>query len=217
MKVPTEVTDTQLCESINTTKHTKLNSRKQKSILLTTRNEDDCTVDLSEDRIQPVHVSGLYPGSVFEGTQKCGAISYDVTVEIQYVDMARSTLSGYLKIKGLTKEFPELTTYFEGEVMGEKYSFLTCKWDANQSRDTLHWRRFPSFKPYINIFTRDDFVYDYKDNDFVYMRWKEKFLVPDHRISSIHGASFAGFYYICYQRSTNQIKGFYFFRHHTFW
>jgi hypothetical protein len=41
--------------------------------------------------------------------------------------------------------------------------------------------------------------------------------VPDHHVDTIHGASFAGFYYICYQRSTNQIKGLYFYRHHTEW
>lgn len=28
------------------------------------------------------------------------------------------------------------------------------------------------------------------------MRWKERFLVPDHRVNHINGASFAGFYYI---------------------
>lgn len=49
------------------------------------------------------------------------------------------------------------------------------------------------------------------------MRWKEHFLVPDHRVRTIDGASFAGFYYICYQRSTNEIKGYYFFRNHSDW
>jgi Vacuolar import and degradation protein len=29
------------------------------------------------------------------------------------------------------------------------------------------------------------------------MRWKERFLVPDHRLKTINGASYAGFYYIC--------------------
>lgn len=29
------------------------------------------------------------------------------------------------------------------------------------------------------------------------MRWKERFLVPDHRVRAINGASYAGFYYIC--------------------
>jgi hypothetical protein len=55
------------------------------------------------------------------------------------------------------------------------------------------------------------------DDDFIYMRWKETFLVPNHHVSAIHGASFAGFYYICYQRSTSRIKGYYFFRHHKDW
>jgi len=32
------------------------------------------------------------------------------------------------------------------------------------------------------------------DNDrgAVFMRWKERFLVPDHRVQDINGASFAG-------------------------
>lgn len=29
------------------------------------------------------------------------------------------------------------------------------------------------------------------------MRWKERFLVPDHRVGNISGAGFAGFYYMC--------------------
>lgn len=28
------------------------------------------------------------------------------------------------------------------------------------------------------------------------MRWKEKFVLPDHKVKNIHGASFAGFYYV---------------------
>lgn len=35
------------------------------------------------------------------------------------------------------------------------------------------------------------------DRGFAFMRWKERFLVPDHRVTSINGASYAGFYYIC--------------------
>ena len=30
------------------------------------------------------------------------------------------------------------------------------------------------------------------DRGAVFMRWKEKFLVPDHRVQDINGASFAG-------------------------
>ena len=42
------------------------------------------------------------------------------------------------------------------------------------------------------------------------MRWKEQFLVPDHRVRSISGASFSGFYYICLNKRTGVIDGLYF-------
>lgn len=29
------------------------------------------------------------------------------------------------------------------------------------------------------------------------MRWKEQFVVPSSQAQNIHGASFAGFYYLC--------------------
>lgn len=44
------------------------------------------------------------------------------------------------------------------------------------------------------------------------MRWKEHFLVPDHTIKDISGASFAGFYYICFQKSKANIEGYYYHR-----
>lgn len=194
-------------------------TKKKKVLLLHARREDDDqVVNLSEERLRPVSVSGLYAGSKFHGTQKCGTASYEVNVELLHVNMEESTMSGYLKIKGLTSEFPELTTFFQAEIMGRKYSFHTRKWQADQKSDLLHWKKFPSFKPYVDIFNNDGFVYDpAEDSDYIYMRWKETFLVPDHHVSAIHGASFAGFYYICYQRSTNQIKGYYFFRNHKDW
>ncbi|KAI8971556.1 vacuolar import/degradation protein Vid24 [Mycotypha africana] len=165
-------------------------------------------------------VGELYAGSMFKGTQKCGTTSYEVNVEILNVNMKESTLSGYLKIKGLTSEFPELTTFFQAEIIGSKYSFHTRKWQADRQSDLLHWKKFPSFvQSYLENFAKDELWQeeDDQDGDFLYMRWKEMFLVPDHHINAIHGASFAGFYYICYQRSTKHIKGYYFFRHHKDW
>ncbi|KAI8358554.1 vacuolar import and degradation protein-domain-containing protein [Blakeslea trispora] len=192
---------------------------QKKNVLLHARAEHEKTVDISDTRLHPVSLNGLYAGSFFHGTQKCGTASYEVNVEILHVDLKESSLCGYLKIKGLTSEFPELTTFFEAEMIGPKYSFHTRKWKADQQSDLLHWKKFPSFAPYIDTFNNDNFVLNetIADSDFVYMRWKELFLVPNHHVSAIHGASFAGFYYICYQRSTNRIKGFYFFRHHKDW
>jgi hypothetical protein len=54
------------------------------------------------------------------------------------------------------------------------------------------------------------FVFDAARSSHVYMRWKEHFLVNDHRVSTIKGASFAGFYYVCFCKETGATEGFYF-------
>uniref|UniRef100_A0A8D2LWV1 GID complex subunit 4 homolog n=2 Tax=Varanus komodoensis TaxID=61221 RepID=A0A8D2LWV1_VARKO len=131
----------------------------------------------------------------------------------QHVDMENSYLCGYLKIKGLTEEYPTLTTFFEGEIISKKHPFLTRKWDADEDVDRKHWGKFPAFYQYAKTFNSDDFDYeDLKKDDFVFMRWKEQFLVPDHTIKDISGASFAGFYYICFQKSAASIEGYYYHR-----
>ena len=39
---------------------------------------------------------------------------------------------------------------------------------------------------------------------------QELFLVPNHKITDINGASFAGFYYICFQNTKGTIDGYYY-------
>jgi hypothetical protein len=57
--------------------------QKKKVLLLHARREDDDKfVNLSEKRLRPVCISGLYAGSRFQGTQKCGSSSYEVNVEL---------------------------------------------------------------------------------------------------------------------------------------
>lgn len=60
-------------------------------------------------------------------------------LQFQYVDMENSYLCGYLKIKGLTEEYPTLTTFFDGEIISQKHPFLTRKWDADEDVDRKHW------------------------------------------------------------------------------
>lgn len=155
------------------------------------------------------------------------------THTFQHVDEENSYLCGYLQINGLTDEYPTLTTFFDGEIISQKYPFLTRKWDADEDVDKKHWVRlqanttyliiflhafhfqskFSSFCQYSKSFNSDTF--DYKalaDTDYVFMRWKEHFLVPDHTIKDISGASFAGFYYICFQKSKANIEGYYYHR-----
>ena len=156
----------------------------------------------------------LYSGSKFEGHQQCKGNSYNVEVVLQDVDIRKHILNGYLKIQGLTSQYPVMTTFFEGELISQKYPFLTRKWDADEEVDGKHWSKFASFQSnYTKSFNNDDFDFSQLESqDDVYMRWKEQFLVPDHKVRDIGGASFAGFYYISYQRSKASIVGFYFHR-----
>lgn len=155
----------------------------------------------------------LYNGSRFQGQQKSKGNSYDVEVVLQHVDEANSYLCGYLKIKGLTEEYPTLTTFFDGEIISGKYPFLTRKWDADEEVDKKHWSKFGSFEDYTKTFNSDSFNYtNLRASENVFMRWKEHFLVPDHTIKDINGASFAGFYYICFQKKSATIEGYYYHR-----
>lgn len=124
-------------------------------------------------------------------------MSYDVTVQIVNVDLAASHLCGYLNIRGLTDDWPELTTYFDAEVIGQRYGFVTGKWGATEADDMKHWSRFTPFRPIRNSLTRPGLHFNHMNKPFIFMRWKERFLVPDHRVRDINGASFAGFYYVC--------------------
>uniref|UniRef100_A0A182PC12 Uncharacterized protein n=1 Tax=Anopheles epiroticus TaxID=199890 RepID=A0A182PC12_9DIPT len=73
--------------------------------------------------------------------------------------------------------------------------------------------KFAAFSEYQKTFNSDDFDYDaLAKSDYVFMRWKEHFLVPDHKIKNINGASFAGFYYICFQKSQAVMEGYYYHR-----
>lgn len=62
----------------------------------------------------------------------------------------------------------------------------------------MHWSRFPAFHAVKGELQEPRLTL--KNNDkrpAVFMRWKERFLVPDHKVQDINGASFAGFYYVC--------------------
>ncbi|KIK19387.1 hypothetical protein PISMIDRAFT_629406 [Pisolithus microcarpus 441] len=91
----------------------------------------------------------LYPGATFTGSQRCGCNSYSITD----IDLLSSFLCGYLCIHGVTEDWPELTTYFDGEIMGNWHGFLTQKWEASEQVDMLHWQRFPAFHYLVISYT----------------------------------------------------------------
>lgn len=159
------------------------------------------------------HTSYLRPGSRFTGTQRSDRQIYNVDVDIQHVSIPQSFLCGYLRIQGLTEDHPSLTTYFEGELIGTNHTFITKHpdWGATEKIDQSHWERFTAFKPLKHEAKKNNFTLKgWWNRENIFMRWKEHFLVPDHRVRTITGASFEGFYYICYNQVEGKISGIYF-------
>ncbi|SPQ20133.1 424eb942-3c67-4b81-9433-9375e9c2fa0d [Thermothielavioides terrestris] len=172
-------------------------------------------LEYSHMRVIPMPTSVyLQPGSRFVGAQQSERQRYNVEVEIKYVDMRDSFLCGYLKIQGLTHEHPTLTTYFEGEIIGTKYGFMTREqeWGATEKIDLSHWSKFPAFRPYLKQARKgvQTIIKDVEQREHIFMRWKELFLVPDHRVTTLNGASFEGFYYICFNQLRGEVSGIYF-------
>ncbi|PSK37423.1 hypothetical protein B9Z65_2165 [Elsinoe australis] len=168
----------------------------------------------SPERVLPNSTSSyLQPGSKFVGTQQSDRQVYNVQVEIKYVDMEESFLCGYLRIQGLTDDHPTLTTYFEGEIIGNKHTFKTShpEWGSSEKVDMQHWNRFPAWRPLAKQAKSPTFTFkNYAQREHLFMRWKEYFLVPDHKVKTITGASFEGFYYICFNQCSGSVNGIYF-------
>jgi hypothetical protein len=124
----------------------------------------------------------LCTSSRFTGNQKSKGKSYNVDVIFHHVD---------LEITGLIDEYPILSTFFDAEIISKRYPFLTRKWEADEEVDRKHWSKFDAFLPYADTFNNDSFDYDQlsrgKNSDYVFMRWKEHFLVPDHTVRDITG------------------------------
>uniref|UniRef100_A0A0W0FJ67 Uncharacterized protein n=1 Tax=Moniliophthora roreri TaxID=221103 RepID=A0A0W0FJ67_MONRR len=108
----------------------------------------------------------------------------------------------------LTTEHPELTTYFEGVIIGSRDGFQTEQWGATEEDDMRHWRRFPAFER-LGFADGDIKLSPNLDDDrsVVFMRWKEMYVVPRHEPQIIQRASFAGFYYMCLDLNPSDILG----------
>ena len=79
------------------------------------------------------------PKSKFKGEQKSKTQRYQVDVQIDYVNWEQSYICGVLNIIGLTDHDPEIKTFFNGEIIGPDFSFLTRKWEADYKKDLEHW------------------------------------------------------------------------------
>jgi hypothetical protein len=125
---------------------------------------------------------------------------------LKNTDFTSSVLCGYLRIRNLTKDYPELTTYFHAEIIGSpyfhaeiigsRYGFLTDKeWGASEADDLTHWSKFSGFRSVRNQLKHPGLTMRDRDRGTVFMRWKERFLVPDHKTKEINGARLVPYLY----------------------
>lgn len=167
----------------------------------------------SSVRLKTKRTSPLSPLSTFSGSQQSGRSTYEVNVQLIHVDLENAFLCGYLEIQNLTREGP-IKTYFEGEIISEKHSFLTRKvgWGATEKTDLQHWTRLSSdFRPIAKSVKSRSFIYqNFMEKTHMFMRWKELFLAGDHRVQRLTGASFAGFYYVVLNQGTGHLSGYYY-------
>jgi hypothetical protein len=207
------------------------------SVLLPRRFNTDAGIpsidrELTRSALEPWEFSkrripNLYPSALFQtnsrytGFQQSDRQIYNVDVTILTVDMSQCTTSGYLQICGLTPNHPTLTTFFTGEIIGgpdQRFSFrtTTAEWGATDKTDMTHWARFPAWRSLSSQAKQNlNFVHPsdqspWWEQENIFMRWKEHFLVPDYKLKSIQGASFEGFYYICLNQVEGKISGIYF-------
>ncbi|SMN18022.1 similar to Saccharomyces cerevisiae YBR105C VID24 Peripheral membrane protein located at Vid (vacuole import and degradation) vesicles [Maudiozyma saulgeensis] len=176
-----------------------------------------------------VDLPWLRPKTSFSGYQISGYKRYKVTVTLHSVQMPSNNsmmittnphLCGTLTIKGLTQTNPQISTFFEGFAVTSNNNpcgFLSSSWPcddpqlvpmtATDSIDMEHWLHFPSFKQKSLLDSQNE---SYNEQRYIYMRWKERFMLPDPFEDGIEGASFDGFYYIVHDQQLGIIQGFYY-------
>lgn len=165
------------------------------------------------------HLTNTYlrPNAKFVGEQQSGAARYDIKVELKTVDLMSLVVTGFFQISGLTDEHPLITTCFKGEIINNPlfrlgregnhaqsghYSFITEQrsWGSFPKNDMDHWRKLTGSAASTSeeeLKAKLERIHRGEENtQYIYMRWKEEFLLPDLRIKLLKGASFEGFYYI---------------------
>ena len=177
----------------------------------------DSRAHLGTERVPAFNNTYLRPNAKFVGDQQSGCQRYEIKVEIKTVDLVSSVVTGFFQISGLTDEHPLITTCFKGEIINnplhrlewggarvqpKRYSFVTeeTNWLSFPKNDLEHWKKLtgcPSHYSESELRKKLQLIQlGQQDSQYIYMRWKEEFLLPDSRVKLLTGASFEGFYYV---------------------
>lgn len=170
-----------------------------------------------EKSVPPLVNQYLRPNAKYVGEQQSSVGIHDIRVELKSVDLVNLVVTGFFQILGLTDEHPLITTCFKGEIINnplrstawrdkhqhiKDYAFITehRDWGLFPQNDLDHWKTLiRASQPMSEPALKDSLLDIHSgrlDSQFVYMRWKEEFLLPDLRIKQLKNASFEGFYYV---------------------
>lgn len=181
--------------------------------------DSDSQPEQEKDQIprprQLAESSFLSPGRTFSGSQTVNSREtkesdeWRVNVLIQDVDLKRGTMCGSMEALDVPKAVTPVVTFWRGEIVDNRnHYFWTARWGADDDVDVDHWKKFVGFTPLQARVRRDrgDDV-DLSGCRYIFMRWKEIFFVSPGEDC---GLTIAGFYYVCLDRFTGAILGFYY-------
>jgi len=154
----------------------------------------------------------LHSGSRFRGMLKCKGEAYEAELRLQHVRLEQNFLNGTLTVTRPQGDADVI--FFTAEIISAQHPFLTRKWEADEEVDRKHWGKFKSFYHIMKSFNDDGFDYakHNEHGEFVYMRWKERHVVPAQGARPAKYGSVDGFYYVEFARRDATISGFYYVR-----
>lgn len=167
-------------------------------------------------RPQPFSTAAfLTVGQVFSGSQTVdNPTSRDpnewrVNVVIQGLDLEKGTICGSMEALDVPKAVSPVVTFWSGEIVDNcNYFFRTRRWKAESKQDVEHWKQFTAFSPLLSRVNQDrGNDIDLSQMQHIFMRWKEIFFVSPGEDC---GLTIAGFYYVCMDRQSGTILGYYY-------
>lgn len=132
-----------------------------------------------------------------------------VNVVIQGVDLLNGTVCGSMEALDVPKAVAPVVTFWTGEIIDNiNHFFRTRRWGASLENDVKHWKRFKAFEQVLHLVSSDSAdQLDLSQSRFIFMRWKEIFFVSAGEECNL---TIAGFYYVCMDRHTGAVLGYYF-------
>lgn len=134
-----------------------------------------------------------------------------VNVTIQGIDVENGHLSGSMEALDVPKTEAPVITYWTGEIIDNVNNFFrTRRWIAPHKKDMEHWESFIAFTGLLEHDVgkeKDLNALNLAHHRYIFMRWKELFFVSPGEEC---GLTIQGFYYLCMDRYTGAILGFYY-------